>query len=141
MDGVRDRALELDDTDRRFMDAFALAVTEHIMDRDLDVKHLADYLAMSERTLRRRVNDVCATTPAQYIRDQRLEHARTLLRNDTYGTVAEVALAVGFAHAGHFARLYKAAHGISPKDEARLTATELDPEPETSLAPDLKMGT
>ena len=88
-------------------------------ERDLDVEHLARYLATSERTLRRRVKNICGTTPAQFIRPRRLERARTMLRNETYGTVAEVSLAVGLAHAGHFARLYKDAFGSTPSEEAQ----------------------
>jgi len=124
-DGLRDRTLELDDADRRFLSDLTAAVEAHMTEHDLDVKRLAEIMAMSERTLRRRVKDICATTPAEFIRSHRLEHARTLLRNESYNTVAEVALAVGMNHAGHFARLYKETYGISPREEAR-SATEYD---------------
>lgn len=116
-DGRQPGTAPFDDKARKFLDALNETVSDNIADAQFDVSALAGHMATSERTLRRRLHETVGKTPAEYIRDCRMAHARKLIRGDAYGTVAEVARAVGLGHAGHFARLYKQTFGISPKDD------------------------
>ena len=113
---------KLEDRNRRFIAALDAAIDQNISDHNLGVGALASHMATSERTLRRRLHDIKGTTPAGYIRARRLERARALIEADAYGTVAEVAHAVGLAHAGHFARLYREMFGSTPRDDLRMAA-------------------
>jgi transcriptional regulator GlxA family with amidase domain len=54
------------------------------------------------------------TTFQAVYRRMRLEHARRLLRQSAM-SVAEVAMATGFASASHFSRVYRAEMGASPR--------------------------
>jgi len=110
----------LEDRNRRYMAALDAAIDAHISDHDLGVGALADHLATSERTLRRRLHEIEGATLAVYIRARRLERARALIEAEAFGTVAEVAHAVGLSHTGHFARLYRDAFGSAPRDDLRL---------------------
>ncbi len=125
--------LDMDDRNRRFLAALDAATDAHMAELDLDVGRLANLLAVSERTLRRRLHEVSATTPAEYVRRRRLERARLLIENNSFGTVAEVARAVGLAHAGHFAKLYREAFGHLPKEGLR--AAPSTPDADTTTEP------
>ncbi|MFI8558628.1 MULTISPECIES: helix-turn-helix transcriptional regulator [Pseudomonas] len=54
-----------------------------------------------------------------YQRQVRLERAHELLRRDDSGTVAQVALGLGFSNAGRFAQYFQQAYGLSPADVRR----------------------
>jgi len=98
----------------RFVQLASSHLRANIDNPDIDVATLATDLAVSEQTLRRRIKEGADLTPAAFIRAQRLEHARTLLENQMYKTVAEVGYAVGLTNPSHFARLYRDAYGESP---------------------------
>ena len=54
-------------------------------------------------------------TPGEYVRHLRIDYAcRELSRSDT--SLAEIALAAGFAHQAHFSRLFKAQTGMTPTE-------------------------
>lgn len=61
---------------------------------------------------------LAGSTVVDRLTDLRLERARRLLR-ETGGGVAQVAAAVGFASASHFAAVFKRAAGVSPSDYRR----------------------
>lgn len=75
---------------------------------------LARALALSERTLSRRLQEEGSTLP-QLKQDVSLEHARTLLREGQLN-VQQVAQATGFADAASFARAFKRATGQTPSE-------------------------
>ena len=58
------------------------------------------------------------TTVSSWIRERRLERARTDLRDPALAdrTVAAIATRWGFSDAAHFSRVFKAAHGVSPRE-------------------------
>lgn len=57
-------------------------------------------------------------TPGEYVRALRIEAARRAVA-DTDASLAEIALAAGFADQSHFSRLFRAAHGMTPRDYRR----------------------
>lgn len=54
------------------------------------------------------------TSPGQWIRRKRLEHAHFLLRN-TDKNVSEVSLEIGYESVSHFIKAYKQQYGATPK--------------------------
>lgn len=88
----------------------------HMHKPDFGVKELAQVLNASERTLGRKLSDALGVTPTAFLRAKRLERARDLMLIRQFNTVAEAALAVGYASAGHFTKLYRNAYGEAPSD-------------------------
>ena len=58
------------------------------------------------------------TTVSSWIRERRLERSRADLRDPALSdrTVAAIATRWGFSDAAHFSRVFKAAHGVSPRE-------------------------
>lgn len=80
---------------------------------ELRISDLADTLAISERTLIRRFQNVHGLAPLAYLQDLRLEAARALLETSAL-TVEQIASQVGYANASSFSRLFRQRMGMSP---------------------------
>jgi AraC-like DNA-binding protein len=81
----------------------------------LQLADLAHAAGVSERTLRDGFLRFRGTSPMQYLRQIRLEHARELLRHAPSGQrVADIALDCGFTHLGRFALAYRERFGELP---------------------------
>jgi AraC-like DNA-binding protein len=74
---------------------------------------LAQFVGVSDRTLRRGFQAVFGTTVLGYLTEQRLIQAEQLLRQGF--TVAEVVYRCGYSNQGHFAAAFKRKFGITPK--------------------------
>ena len=88
----------------------------HLADEQFGPAELARLLALSERTLYRRLGEWAGLSPAAWLRELRLNQARQLLEAGGFGSVAQVAEAVGFASAKHFSNLYAERFGRRPSD-------------------------
>ncbi|MBW8910536.1 MAG: AraC family transcriptional regulator [Sphingomonas sp.] len=55
-------------------------------------------------------------SPMQFLRNLRLDHARSLLERDRCDSVTQVALESGLTHLGRFARDYRSRFGETPSD-------------------------
>jgi AraC-like DNA-binding protein len=62
----------------------------------------------------RKIKTLTGLTPNKYIREIKLQHARTLLESKKYVTVSEVSQAVGFSKTEYFSQLYKERFGKLP---------------------------
>lgn len=82
--------------------------------KNVSAESLAQALALSERTLSRRLKEEGRTLP-QLKQEVSLEHARTLLR-EGHLNVQQIAQATGFADAASFARAFKRATGQTPSE-------------------------
>jgi AraC family transcriptional activator FtrA len=84
------------------------------LDGDLSVDALAVRAAMSTRTFVRRFTDSTGTTPAAWVRRQRVWHAERLLeRGDA--TIAAVARRCGFGSADTLRRQFRRVRGVTPE--------------------------
>ncbi|MBF9141601.1 ATP-binding protein [Hymenobacter properus] len=91
-------------------------VVAHLADENFGPAELAGLLAVSERTLYRRLGESAGLTPAAWLRELRLNQARQLLEAGDFRTVVAVAEAVGFASASYFSSLYTERFGRRPSD-------------------------
>ncbi|MBH8568294.1 response regulator [Microvirga sp. STS02] len=91
-------------------------VAAHLADENFGPAELAGLLAVSERTLYRRLGESAGLTPAAWLRELRLNQARQLLEAGDFRTVVAVAEAVGFASASYFSSLYTERFGRRPSD-------------------------
>ncbi len=80
----------------------------------LQVADLAEAGAMSERQFFREIKRLTGLTPNQYILEVRLQKARHLLQHRAYGTLAEVAYAVGFETPTYFTKVFETHFGKHP---------------------------
>ena len=87
---------------------------QHLDDAGLDNEQLARALQLSERTLYRRVRALTGTSPTQYLREYRLERARTMMMDGKLQTVKEIAYAVGFLNGGYFIKQYQQQFAETP---------------------------
>gem|GEM_PF-5465171 len=81
------------------------------------VEVLAAQVAMSSRTLNRRLGTLLGTSANELIRRHRLQKAAELLQTDA--SVADVAFRVGFDNPSYFSRCFKEMYQVSPSDFAR----------------------
>ena len=81
---------------------------------------LARLAGVSVRSLYAGFQAFCGVSPMQYLKDVRMERARSDLQAATgAGSVACVAMRWGFAHLGRFSVDYKARFGESPRETLR----------------------
>lgn len=90
----------------------ALAVLEGDPEQRLSVQALAQVCDMSASRFVRRFQAVFGVTPGDYLRNQHLNGARRLLSQGS--TLADAALAMGFADQAHLQRSFKAHHAMTP---------------------------
>lgn len=88
---------------------------QHLMDEQFGVESMADALAMSRRTLMRKLTAVTGQAPVKFIRTYRLERALQMLQDHT-APVWEIAVKTGFGSASYFTKCFKDHFGKSPKE-------------------------
>ena len=74
---------------------------------------LANRLATNETTLRRCFKAAFGSTIVDYVRDRRLDRARTFVR-DTHLQIAEIAYRTGYTDPANFTKAYRRRFGCSP---------------------------
>ncbi len=102
---------------KRSVDLMALIRVEvllHLADPDFSVELLASRLGLSRSVLYRQVAEVTASSPAELIRDIRLEEAMTQLRTTDH-QVSCIAYATGFRSVSAFSRAFTKKTGLSPR--------------------------
>lgn len=85
---------------------------------------IADELHLTKTYLSNLFKDVTGTTVFQYLYNRRINQAKILFRLDPGHSVAEVGKSVGFPHAAHFSRVFKAAVGCTPDAYRRKMAEQ-----------------
>lgn len=89
-------------------------IEAHLDDSTYRTELLAGEVAMSLRTLTRKLATLAGITPIRFIRNYRLHRATELLRAGH--TVAETAYRVGFEHPANFATAFKELFGQTPSE-------------------------
>ena len=85
----------------------------------LSVEQLAQVAGVSVRSLYSGFKEFLGVSPMHYLRDLRMERARTELLSGEAASVAGVALRWGFAHMGRFSNDYKARYLETPSQTLR----------------------
>jgi AraC family transcriptional activator FtrA len=84
------------------------------LDEDLSVEALAARTAMSGRSFVRHFTAATGTTPAAWVREQRVRCAEELLEN-TGATIASVARRCGFGSTDTLRRHFRRVRGVGPE--------------------------
>jgi DNA-binding response OmpR family regulator len=118
-------AVDVDSADARFVRRAREAVEAHLADEDFDVDAFAEAVGLSRRQLQRKLKAVTGETPTSFVRLIRLSRGAQLVAQG-YGTVAEIAYAVGFGSPSYFTKCFRETYGVPPTEyaaEERGTAT------------------
>ncbi|MCP4438115.1 MAG: response regulator, partial [Aureispira sp.] len=91
-------------------------VKEQLDNENFNVAVLAKKMNVSDRQLTRKLKKITGLTPAKFIKEIRLNIARTYLEAGTYLSVSEVAFAVGFQTVEAFSKSYKTRFGKPPRE-------------------------
>jgi AraC-like DNA-binding protein len=100
--------------DQAFLANVKETILKELANSNFTIKQLAESVFLSERQFRRKLNSLTGLSPLDFIRQIRLLHARALIENKVFDTIAEVAAAVGFNNPAYFSRLYKKLYGHPP---------------------------
>ncbi|WP_394846457.1 AraC family transcriptional regulator [Pendulispora brunnea] len=88
------------------------------VERPLSVEDVARHVAMSSSHFAHRFRAVARVSPMRYLKQLRLEHARTLMVGEGL-RVSEAAVRVGYESTSHFTRDFRRLFGASPGEYAR----------------------
>lgn len=91
----------------------ALREIDRNLEETISTAELAERSGVTTRQLERLFGRYLNCSPKKYYRDARLHKARNLLLQ-TDLSIAEVAIACGFASPTHFARAYRQTYGVAP---------------------------
>lgn len=80
---------------------------------------MAAIAGVSLRSLYAAFKEYCGVSPMQYLRDLRLEAARSSLLREPDCSVASIAMRWGFGHLGRFSSEYKQRYGETPSQSLR----------------------
>lgn len=101
--------------ERMFLERFKKAAKSHIGDANLRMDDLGSELSLSKVQMYRKVKALSGKTPAEVLREMRMQKAYSLLKQ-TDKTISEVAAEVGFAIPGYFSACFKKQFGINPTE-------------------------
>lgn len=101
--------------ERMFLERFKKAAKSHIGDANLRMDDLGSELSLSKVQMYRKVKALTGKTPAEVLREMRMQKAYSLLKQ-TDKTISEVAAEVGFAIPGYFSACFKKQFGINPTE-------------------------
>lgn len=105
----------LDESERYFMDRFKKKILENMGNADMKMDDLGAQMKLSKVQLYRKVKAMTGKTPAELLKEMRLQRAYTLLQQ-TDKTISEVSAEVGFAVPGYFSSCFKKQFGVLPTD-------------------------
>jgi AraC family transcriptional regulator len=103
-----------------------LSFIEDQLAEDLSLEKIAAVAGISASHLQTLFQASMGMPVHQYVIQRRVERAKTLLTQDDL-SLAEIALAAGFAHQSHMARHMRRTLGLSPQAMKRLLAESSDP--------------
>ncbi|MEN0048457.1 MAG: ATP-binding protein [Bacteroidota bacterium] len=105
--------MESSNLEERFLQKLHEVVEKHYENSDFGVEELAKESQLSRIQLYRKLKAICNQTPSQFLRNFRLQKAKTLLNNPDLN-ISEVAYEVGFNDPAYFTRVFSKEFGQSP---------------------------
>ncbi|GAB3775073.1 two-component regulator propeller domain-containing protein [Spirosoma horti] len=109
-----DAQVPLELTQDPFLQQIYTLLDKHLDDSAISVDWLADQVAMSRKTLYRKIHSLIQLAPNELIRQYRLRKAADLLRAGH--SAAETAYLVGFKTPSHFSILFKDFYHMTPTE-------------------------
>jgi signal transduction histidine kinase/ligand-binding sensor domain-containing protein/DNA-binding response OmpR family regulator len=107
------KQMEITSVDEQMVNDATKYVEDNLDNTDISVETLSSALNMSRVQLYKRLLSVTGTTPSEFIRNIRLQHAEQLLRQSQQG-VSEIAYQVGFNNPRYFSKYFTEMYGVTP---------------------------
>lgn len=114
-DFLRPEKVEATSMEDQFLGDVKRVMEKFLNNEAFGVEMMADELAMSRRTLGRKLTALSGESPVRFIRHYRLERGRNMLIQKA-APVWEVALKTGFGSSSYFTKCFKDHYGISPRE-------------------------
>ncbi|MCM1519189.1 MAG: helix-turn-helix domain-containing protein [Lachnoclostridium sp.] len=105
--------LTIDDDDKLLMDRVVGFVNTHLSDSEVTVDDMAADVGISRSSLNRKMKNLMGVSPAEYLRESRLNKAAAML-TDTTLPIKAIAADCGFSDINYFGKCFKASRGITP---------------------------
>lgn len=101
--------------DDAFMKRVMIFAEQHLSDADINMNDMAMATATSRSVLNRRMKTILGISPAEFIREARIQKASNMLaESDT--PISEIAFCCGFSDPKYFTRIFKNVTGHTPSD-------------------------
>jgi transcriptional regulator GlxA family with amidase domain len=98
----------------KFLRKFKTYVEQNLGEATIKITDLCDEMAVSERQLHYKIKSLTGATPANLVKEIKLQYVRRLLEKSQVSTVAEAAYSVGFENVTHFSKLFEQRFGKKP---------------------------
>ena len=92
-----------------------LIINDHIEEKELTPRFIADHLAISVRSLYRKMEEIGEESPTILIKECRLHVAKDLLLK-TQKTIDEIVFESGFSNKVTFFKVFREKYGCTPKE-------------------------
>lgn len=92
---------------------------KNIYECSFRVEKLHTRCGISDTYFRRIFKERFGLTPKEYVTSERISHARAIIESGDYGSIGEIAAAVGYSDPLYFSKAFKRVFGISPSGIAR----------------------
>ncbi len=99
-----------------FLSTLKSRLSAHLFKPGITIGELLRHIFMSRTDLHRKLKRETGWSATEYIRRQRLHHARKLLEEQPQLPVSEVAEKVGFGSQSYFSKQFKKLFGCCPKE-------------------------
>ena len=87
----------------------------------MTLSDLEQFLDLSTRNLQLFFKKNFNITPTQFLREQKLKHAKNLIIESNGNlTISQIALEIGFFNFSQFTKYYKEYHGVLPSETKKL---------------------
>lgn len=96
-------------------DGIIAYINEHCCDSNFGLNEIAEYYNVAVPTASRILKEILGINFKEYIRNVRMERARTLLRDGDM-PVKQIAEEVGFGSMTYFTRVFKSVEGVTPTE-------------------------
>lgn len=103
-------------SDQHWLNSFETVVRKYAGKLEMNLNLISSELAVSERQLFRRVNQILEITPNKLVRIIRLQLAWEAIASGKYRTITEIANIAGYSSRAHFSKLFKEIYGIDVLD-------------------------
>ena len=104
-----------DSLDWKFISTVKREVEKHMDNPDFNVDKLCELLAMSRTSFYNKLRTLTGKSPADYVRQIRLNRAAQLIMEDKH-SIVEIAEMTGFSDAKYFREVFKKYYHISPTE-------------------------
>ena len=100
---------------KKFQQSVLKIINDHIQEKELTPRFIADHLAISVRSLYRKMEEMGEESPSIMIKECRLYVAKDLLLK-TKKTIDEIVFEAGFSNKVTFFKVFREKYGCTPKE-------------------------